>query len=78
MVRENVDPNLLPGKKDPSPEQIRRRCQEVQRSWNRRTRMLRSGMTRAEVDRPFHWRVPQVLLSDLALTEEALSDPLSN
>ncbi len=78
MVRQEAGHDLMPGKKDPTPEQIHSRCMEVQKTWNRRTRMLRSGMTRAEVDRPWHWRVPQVMLADLALTEEMLSDPLTN
>ncbi len=78
MVRQEMDPDLMPGKKDPTPEQIRRRCMEVQKTWNRRTRMLRSGMPREEVDRSFHWRVPQIFLAELSLTEEMLSDPLSN
>ncbi len=78
MVRQEEGHDLMPGKKDPTPEQIQSRCREVQKSWNRRTRLLRSGMSRAEADRPSHWRAPQIRLSDLALTEEMLSDPLSN
>ncbi len=77
MVRYNDD-ELAPGKKDPTPEEIRERCEEVQKTWNDRTRLLRSGMPREEVDRSFRWRVPQIFLADLSLNEEMLSDPSSN
>lgn len=78
MVRQDEDDLLRPGKKDPTPEQIRRRCAEVQKTWNRRTRLLRGGMVRKEADRAWHWRVPQITLSELGLTEEMLSESLNN
>ncbi|QDS93089.1 hypothetical protein FF011L_18440 [Roseimaritima multifibrata] len=78
MVSQNLEFDLGPGKKDPSPEQIAARCEEIQKSWNRRTKLVRSGMTKAEADRTFHWRIPLIDLVELSLSEDNLSDPLSN
>lgn len=39
---------------DPSPEQIRLACLEIQSNWTERDRMIRSGVSPEEA----HWRVP--------------------
>lgn len=63
--------------KNPSPREIKRKCQAIRNgtsrlgvpTWNERTYRLRAGWTPKAVDEREQWTAPLISLRDMNLTE---------
>lgn len=52
---------------DPSPEEIRERCEEIRKGWSEEERINRIADFREKPDYVEHWEVPKISKKDLDL-----------
>jgi hypothetical protein len=50
---------------DPTPEEIRRRCEEIREGWSENTYYTRAGFQRDPNGRWSFWHIPEYKLSNL-------------
>lgn len=61
--------------KNPSPEEIRAACLEIQKTWDEETRISRIADPSRRPDYVHHWTVPVVSIKELGVeAESALQD----